>query len=187
MKFTPSNTFVGRNPDGSSFRVQEWDYFDLVGVDLIGAVFIFIVSIFVGAFIGPLLVLFTILKFDGRVRIGHFLAICVCSLVLYDFNNAWLGTCVFYLFMNENQIDYLVILNVISLVLITFLTIFGKLLHVIISLIGGSVKACKAIFTIILLIVIAISYIKTRNFLDENSGWLSMKTGIEQAVDKPLD
>ena len=187
MRFTPKNTFVGKNADGSTFRVQEWNYFDLAGVDLIGSAFIGIISILVGAFIGPILVLLTILKFDGVIRLGHFLAIGICSLVLYDFNHAWIGTCVFYLFLNENQIDYLVILNIISLVLIIFLTVFGTLLHRLINSIGDSYKSCKLLFISVLLIIIAITYLNSRNFLDRNSGWLSKKTGIEQAVDKPLD
>lgn len=184
MKFLPKNTFVGKNSDGSEFRIQEWDYQTLLTFDIMQFLFMMVLAIFFGTILGPITVMLTILAFDGRLRVGHFIAIIASSIFLYDCYCGWIGTIILYLFLDESQMNYLVILNVTCIVIMMFLTLFGGILHKHISNKCGDGIHAKQTFILFVIGISLIGFIIGKNITNKNIGWLGKNTGVIENISK---
>jgi hypothetical protein len=178
MNFLPKNTFVGTNSDGSSYRVHEWNYFDLLRIDLMGGMFLLILSIIFGAVISPIMIIMCILSYNGVFKIGYILCIIISSMFLYDCYSGWLATITLSFFFSESIMNFLVMLNIASIALSVFFTLFGRTFFKFL-LSKNNVGAGQGFFLIIGLIMF-FSYLYSYSITDKNPGWLNRNIGIEQ-------
>jgi hypothetical protein len=180
MNFLPKNTFVGKHPDGSSYRIQEWNYLDLMNIDLIRIIFLFIISILLGSIISPIIIVMCLLSYNGVFRIGYILSILISSMFLYDCYCGWLATITLSFFLSETMMNFLVMANIISIGLSLFFMLFGRSFYRFISS-KNNTTAGQGFFLVIGLIIF-FGYIYSHSITDKNTGWLNRNIGIEQPI-----
>lgn len=181
MNFLPKNTFVGENADGSEYRIQEWGYQDLMNVDLVRIIFLFVVSILLGSIISPIIIIACLLNYNGIFRVGYILSILISSMFLYDCYSGWLGTITLSLFFDENIMNLLVMVNIIAIGLSLFFMLFGGIFHKLISNKNESVAREK--FFVLIIVIILLGYLYSYNITDKNIGWVDKNIGIEPLVE----
>ena len=181
MNFLPKNTFVGENTDGSEYRIQGWDYQDLMNVDLVRIIFLFVASILLGSIISPIIIIVCLLNYNGKFRIGYILSILISSMFLYDCYIGWLATITLSLFFDENIMNFLVMVNIIAIGLSLFFMLFGGRFHNLISNKNQSIAREK--FFVLISVIIFLSYLYSYTITDKNPGWLNKNIGIEPLVE----
>jgi hypothetical protein len=125
MNITPKNIYKGRNSDGSSFRMEEWDFATLSNIELGSGIIVFIFCMAFISIISPLLTLLTILSFSGRFNFMYVLSILLGGYFLYDCSHGWLGVLCLSFFASESTINLIINLNIASIVISSILVIFG--------------------------------------------------------------
>ena len=172
MDFRPKDVIFQKNPDGSSTRFEVWNYDTLAGVELFGMIANLLWMIFLVFLVGPYLLFISIMMFCGRFNFLNIIGGLFSIWVLYDAYNGGLLICGMNIIFNEKVFNYIVIINVISLVLNIFLSIFGTLTHKLIVKNIDLEKTRITIFSWILFILALISYIITVNNLESKPGWM---------------
>lgn len=180
MNFLPKNTFVGKNADGSSYRIHEWNYLDLMNIDLIRIIFLLAISVLLGAIISPIMIIMCIISYNGTFRIGYILSIIISSMFLYDCYSGWLATITLSFLFSESIMNFLVMSNIISIGLSLFFTLFGRSFCNFLSS-KNNITALQGFFLAIGLIIF-FGYLYSNSITDKNPGWLNRNIGIEQPV-----
>lgn len=192
MNITPKNIYKGRNSDGSSFRVEEWDFATLSNMELGGSVIVFIFCMALIPIVSPLLTILAILSFSGRFNLMYVLSILFGSYFLYDCYHGWLGVLCLSFFASESTISLFVKLNAASIVISAILMIFGGLIRDLIikpvtkydeeayyllpkwkkQEAEDSVNKNKFFFYLFIAIVVVISFFISNSVIPKEKGWV---------------
>lgn len=124
----PKNVFKGVNSDGSTFRVEEWDYGDLATLEVPQAIFMFIVCLAVASVAAPILTLLLLLYVGIDARFRYLFTALLSGYVLYDFYHGWLCLSAIQFFLSDNLISYLMIANLMAFVISVLMFILHPLL-----------------------------------------------------------
>jgi hypothetical protein len=125
MILTPKNTFKGRNSDGSTFRIQEWDFATLSSLELGGFLVMFIFCMAFISIISPLVTILAILAFSGRFNFMYIVSILFGGYFIYDCLHGWMGVLCLSFFASESTIGFFIKLNIASVIVSSVLMIFG--------------------------------------------------------------
>lgn len=174
MKFTPNNTFLGKDGGGNNIRFDEYDYSTVSGFDFTNFVGAFMVSCLASFIISPILTL-----------------VSICRLRYYNQGYYILGAALSLYFILDAYYD-LVIFKGLGILLkpetyTTLLYIHGGILlmNVYLFLVSTSQnlffemngRIRNGFFTwliimVILLIIFVIGYTVTHQFFDEGGKWV---------------
>lgn len=125
----PKNVFKGVNSDGSTFRVEEWDYGDLATLELIPAFFMFIISLTVASFAAPILTFLLLVYVGVNARFRYLFTALLSAYVLYDFSHGWLCLSATSFFLSDKNISYLMIANSMAFVISIFMFVLHPWLY----------------------------------------------------------
>lgn len=126
MNITPKNIYKGRNSDGSTFRVEEWDFATLANLELGGLFIAIIFCMALVSIISPIFAILSIITFSGRFNLMYVLGILFGTYFLYDCSNGWLGVLCLTFFATEPTINIIFRLNIVSIVLCSIFLVFGR-------------------------------------------------------------
>ena len=175
MDFRPKEILFGTNSDGTKFRIENWNYDAFAGVDLARGLVNLCWLIFLGFLISPYFLLITLMVYCGRFNYLNILGAIIGTYMLYDAYNGWLFTTGMHIFFNEKWMNYIIYLNVISVVLHVFLILFGVSTHkLIVASIKSEEKRTEA-FLILLVIIGSICVLITSSILTTSKGWMENK------------
>lgn len=129
MNIFPKNVFKGKNSDGTTFTVKEWDYMTLMQLE--GAsFFVTLVTAFIlSAFAPPLLLLISIFTINGRVKVSNIVGIIIGVYFLYDAYHNWLGMASLNLVFDKTGITNMVALNIAALIGNVLFFIFNGVIY----------------------------------------------------------
>jgi len=182
MNFKPEKVFLGKNPDGSKLRIEEWNYNSRAGLELAGSfINLFVYVIFV-QIASPYLLALSILTFDGRKNILNIIGLLLGFYFLYDASHGWLVTNFLHILLNETILNLFVYLNALSVVLHGVLLFFGGFLFRIINKNCKTKTKCEETFTSILAIIGFIVLLYTSTILNNNKGWV--KKNISEYIQR---
>lgn len=175
MDFRPKEILFGTNSDGTKFRIENWNYDSLAGVDLARGLVNLWWLIFLAFLISPYFLVITLIVYCGRLNYLNIIGAAIGCYMLYDAYNGWIFTTGLHIFFNEKWMNYIIYLNVISVVLHVFLTLFGATTHkIIVASIKTEEKRTKA-FLILLAIIGGVCILITSSILTTNKGWMEKK------------
>lgn len=177
MDFQPKSIFKGRDSKGSSYRMEEWDYNTLAGPELTSIFMNLVMGVFIGWLLSPIFAIFTILSFNGRTSILNILGIFVGGYFLYDCYHGWLCLALTKIFLSEAIINFLVIVNIITLV-VHFVLLFSTLIHKLIVKNFTEEESRVKVFLALIVIVITIAYFSTYDMMKDKKGWVQHKVDI---------
>lgn len=173
MNFRPEKLYLGKNPDGSNLRIEEWNYDTRAGYELAGSFMNLFVGVLFVQIISPFLLILCILNFSGRANILNVIGILLGSYFLYDASHGWLVTNFLHILLSERIINILVYLNTISVVLHTILFLFSTFIFNVINKKFNTKDDCNQAFLCIILILTFFIFVLTENTLDSNKGWVN--------------
>lgn len=133
MNITPKSIIKGRNSDGTTFRLEEWDFATLSNLEFLHMAILFIVGLALCPLIAPLLTILSIFRFNGRVKISNIIAIIFGGYFLYDASHGWLMLTAVSFFASESTINILLRLNFASVITSIILLLFSGLFYKYIS------------------------------------------------------
>ena len=166
MNVTPKSVFKGTNSNGSKFRMEEWDFNTLAQIELVSFVCLMLTVLLLSAFLPILLLILTIIYFNGRFAIANIVGLIGSIYFLYDCSHGWL-TLITLTFVFEEP----------TIALLYGLNIGACIGHILIILFGGiifkSVNENKTMFGIIISFAFIIGlFINTNNSTSHNKGWV---------------
>lgn len=175
MDFGPKEILLGTNSAGTKFRIENWNYDAFAGVDLARGLVNLCWLIFLGFLISPYFLVITLMVYCGRFNYLNIFGAIIGTYMLYDAYNGWPFTAGLHIFFNEKWMNYIIYLNVISVVLHVFLIFFGVTTHkMIVASIKSEEKRSEA-FLILLAIIGGICFLNTSSILSTNKGWMENK------------
>jgi hypothetical protein len=192
MNITPKNIYKGRNSDGSTFRVEEWDFATLSNMELGSFVITFIVCMALVSIISPILAILGVLAFSGRFNLMYVLSIIFGAYFWYDCLHGWMGVLCLSFFASESTINLFLRLNIVSIVVSSVLLIFGKAIANVVTdpitkygedgylLLSSneqqaaedSVNRNKVFFYLFIALVIVGSFVISSKFVPKQKGWV---------------
>jgi hypothetical protein len=167
MNITPKNIYKGRNSDGSTFRMEEWDFATLSNMELGGFAIAFVTCMALISIISPLLTILAVLAFSGRFNLMNVLAILFGGYFLYDCSHGWLGIVCLNLFASEATINLFVKLNIASIVISSVLLIFGGVIG---SMMANSRNAF--LFYLFIAVLFVGSFMLGGSVIPKDKGWV---------------
>jgi len=173
MNFRPEKVFLGKNPDGSNLRIEEWDYDTRATLELPGNFMHFFACILFVQIISPLLLIACILNFNGRGNLLNFIGIVLGGYFLYDASHGWLVTDFLHILLSESIINVLVYLNAVAVVLHILLLLFSGIIYTIINKLYDTEDKCEFAFSLFLLIIAFIVYVNTDTIIRSHPGWVN--------------
>ena len=182
MNFRPEKVFLGKNPDGSNLRIEEWNYDTRAGYELAGGFINLFSAVFFIQIISPFILILTILNFNGQKTILNLIGLALGSYFLYDAYNGWLVTNFLRILLSENIMNILIYLNAISVVLHAVLLLFGGVIYNVINSTCDTVENCKQTFMLIIVFIGFFSGYVTNGILNDNPGWLDKN--IQECLDR---
>lgn len=129
MDFMPKYILKGKNSNGSSSRTEVWDFPTLVTMETPSYIILLVMGLMTVPFIGPLLLLFSLLKCGGRAPILNLIIIFFSAYFLYDCAHGMLAITVLSWFFNEENINIIVGINTAALTIGSFFLIFSGLIY----------------------------------------------------------
>ena len=121
----PKNIFKGTNSDGTTFRVEEWDYGTLAQIEFVESFFLLVAGIFIAAFIGPIYCVVALLHQNKFRNPFHIVIMLLCGYFVYDAAHGWIGLAALNLFLSEEAINWLIGINIASFITSFLLLIWG--------------------------------------------------------------
>jgi hypothetical protein len=172
MNFRPEKLYLGKHANGSNLRIEEWNYDTRAGYELIGSFINLFSAIFFIQIISPIILVYTILGFNGRANIFNVIGLVLGSYFLYDAYNGWLVTNFLHILLSERVINILVYLNAVSVVLHPIFLLFSTVIYNTINITFETEDKCKQVFLGFILAIGFTVVIFTNNTLESNVGWL---------------
>lgn len=182
MNFRPEKVFLGKNPDGSNLRIEEWDYDTRATLELPGNFMHFFAGVLFIQIISPLLLIACILNFNGRGNLLNFIGIVLGGYFLYDAYNGWLVTAFLNILLSEQIFNILIYLNAVAVVLHILLLLFSGLIYTIINKLYDTEDKCEFAFSLMLLIIAFIVYVSTDTIIMSHPGWVNKN--IQESIEK---
>jgi hypothetical protein len=172
MRFRPEKIFIGKNADGSSFRIEQWDYDTRAGFELIGNFMSLFAAVIFVQIISPVLLVMCVLNFNGRANILNIIGIALGGYFLYDAYHGWLVTNFLHILLSESIINILVYLNAVSVVLHALLLLFSSVIYNTINKKFETENKCEQAFLTFILVIGWIIVLFTNDALNSNPGWV---------------
>jgi hypothetical protein len=173
MNFRPEKVFLGKNPDGSKLRIEEWDYDTRATLELPGNFMYLFTCILFVQIISPLLLIACIKNFNGRGNFLNFIGILLGGYFLYDASHGWLVTNFLHILLSEKIINILVYLNAVAVALHILLLLFSGLIYTIINKLYDTEDKCEFAFLLFLLIIGVFVYACTDSIIRSHPGWVN--------------
>ena len=173
MNFRPEKIYLGKHADGSNLRIEEWSYDSRAGYELASS----FMSIFAGVLfvqiISPLLLVLTVLGFNGRANILNIIGLVLGSYFLYDAYHGWLVTNFLHILLSERILNILVCANAVSVVLHAVFLLFSTLIFNTINKTYDTEENCRQAFLVIIILIGSIVVVFTNDALTSNPGWVN--------------
>jgi hypothetical protein len=125
----PKNVFKGRNSDGSTFRMEEWDFKDLATLELIPTIFMCLFACAAASLAAPVLTTLLLLFVGINGRFRYLFTAALSAYVLYDFAHGWLSLLGTSFFFSDKHVSYIMYANMIALTLSLFMFLFHHWLN----------------------------------------------------------
>lgn len=203
MNLTPRSIFLGKNSDGSNFRIAEWDFATLSNIEFTGLMVRLVVLLALSSIVSPILVLIGFLWFNGRFKVGYLIAILTSIFFLTDCYYGWLTTTILSTFCDDAVFNILIGLNIMSLIISTILFLFSGAIYSLIAdpiddedyehlseeeqkQINDNVEGKKLLFVIILLFICSLLFFVGTNTTIKHHGWLNTKTSSVEKTDNRI-
>lgn len=127
--FMPKNIFKGTNSDGTTFRVEEWDFITLSNMELPRIIVMAIFFLVFSAFASPILTLLFIFGSVFRAKIFYFISGLVAAFMIYDFTYGIFILEALSMFFDNAGITYILFANILSLVIAVIMFFFGGMIQ----------------------------------------------------------
>ena len=202
MNIFPKSVFKGTNADGSKFTANEYDFSTYANIASANFFVYLLFGALFSGFVAPIVLLLSVLSFNGRFNMLYVLGIIFSGYFLYDCYHGWLILLLLSFICNGDTgveyywfIDLLVALNVGVLVTITALMVFGRpLFDWINEKIEDYHSKLAYLFGFVLLIFI-FGCVKGNTIVNKDKDWVNkvLKLGdyndspTRLRVDKPLN
>ena len=124
--FIPKSVFKGTRADGSKFTIEEWDFFSLGNFNGQGIITL-VFAAFLMVIVSPVSLIYSVLTYNGKIKISNIIGIVFSCYFLYDVNHGWLGSMFTQIFISDSTMNFLIAINIssliahISLIILTFL------------------------------------------------------------------
>jgi len=192
MNILPRNIYKGRNSDGSSFRVEEWDYETLIGLELPGQIFVFILCLIIIPFVAPLFTILAILSFSGRFNLLYIPSLIFGGYFLYDCSIGYFSVLSLSFFIDEAIINLFVKANIIAVIVTLVLLLFGGLFRTLVmypfekydddaymllptkdkEALRDKLVMNQTIFQLLIVAIIYVSFVFGGLYLSDKQGWV---------------
>lgn len=176
--FLPKSVFKGTNSDGSRFIAREYDFETFAVLESFNFFAYLLAGGLLCAIMSPIILLIIMLNFTGRFNYIYLLVFAFSGYFVYDCANGWIFSIFLNIFIEESGLIFLTCLNIGCLVVISFLTLFGRTTVNIINTIAGDEITRYVIFFIAMGIIFYIAYSVSGQNIDKD--WLGVTEGIKQ-------
>lgn len=129
MNIFPKNVFNGQNSDGSTFTMREWDFGTLATLQGFGFIIALIFMFVLCSIASPILVVMTLIAFNGKPQINNLLGIGISTYFLIDCYHNWLGASAIYIFCDDAQMRFIIAINIIALIIHLLLLLGSSIIH----------------------------------------------------------
>jgi hypothetical protein len=204
MNISPRNIYKAKNSDGSTSRIEEWDFATLSNLELVGQAAIFVFCLLLISIASPLLTLLAFIGFSGRFNFLYILSLIFGGYFLYDCYQGWLALAGLNLFFEESTISIIVRLNIASVCISFLLMVFGSaILNLIVNPIKkyseddfmgkkslqlrsdlNSFERNKQLFNVFIIATFIITFFFSGIVLKGNSGWVDRNMSYVSPEDR---
>lgn len=172
MNFRPEKVFLGKHANGSKLRIEEWSYDTRAGYELVGGFINIFTAVFLIQIISPIILLYTILGFNGRANMFNVFGLVLGGYFLYDAYHGWLVTNFLHILLSESVINILVYMNAVSVVLHAIFIFFSAAIYNTINIRFNTEEKCRQAFIFFLMIIGCITIVIVKDTLTSHPGWL---------------
>ena len=170
--FTPNKIFKGTNPDGTKFRIEEWDFADVAFMDAVSFVTILIFGCVFSAFIPLILTAMAIYHYNGRAKVFYILTMLISAYFIYDATHGWIVTLSLTFFTGEGGVNTLVSLTTACLVINGVFLLFGGVLYDIVEKSYEKITHRWVMFLFISLGIMLFTYKVSMAHYEGKRGWV---------------
>jgi len=125
----PKNVFKGVNSDGTTFRVEEWDYGDLATLEVIPAIFMCIFAFAMASIAAPILTILLLVYVGLEGRFRYLFTALLSGYVLYDFYHGWLCLISTNFIFSDKYVSYIMIANAITFGVSMLMFVFHNMIY----------------------------------------------------------
>lgn len=189
MNYTPKSVFTRTGGNGNKVTMMEWDYNTWAEIQAFSNIYYLLIGLLISAILSPILLGFAIFYFNGRSKGLYIIGLILSGYFLYDCNHGWLVLCAINIFFDESTINYLVGLNVASLILFSIFLLIGGILHDLIETSFNAVMDRWLVFLTTVILIGGLSFYITVNTKNSKKGWVetNIKTESEWAKKDRLE
>lgn len=173
MNFRPEKVYLGKHADGSKLRIEEWSYDSRAGYELVGGfINIFSAVLFI-QIISPLILLYTVLGFNGKTNIFNVFGLLLGSYFLYDAYHGWLLINFLQILLSEDILNVLVCANAVAVVFHALFLLFGPIIFNLINKTFNTEENCRQAFILMIIFIGSVVIVFTNDALTRNAGWVN--------------
>ena len=173
MNYTPKSVFTGKGSNGGNITMMEWDFNTWAGFEVANNLMMLLILLVLSSIASPILLCIAIYNFSGRNKMQYLIGIIVSAYFLYDCSHGWIVLCAINLPFDESTINYLVALNVASLILFTIFLLVGGMLYNFIEDTFTELLDRWCVFLGIVLVVGILSVMITVSEKEKHKGWIT--------------
>jgi hypothetical protein len=174
----PKNVIEGSDSNGNEFRAFEYDYSTFATLQVINFMTYLMFGFLFYAISGPIIFVMLVLQFNGRFNPVALTIPILSGLFIYDCSQGWLPSTLLALFVDNEGLVFLTAVNVASIVCISIMVIFGRLIVYLINDFTDNVNTRYAIFFIFIGVIFFISM--TRSYHNYDVNWLGLTKKINE-------
>ena len=192
MNIFPKSVFRGTNSDGVKFSANEYDYSTYANICSANFFVYLLFGALFSGFVAPIVLLVSILSFNGRFNLIYVLGIIFSGYFLYDCYHGWVILLLLSFICNGSTgtehywfIDLLVSINIAVLITITALIVFGRpLFYWINEKIENYHSKLAYLFGFVLLIFV-FGCIKGNTIVNKDKDWVTKALKLGDYNDSP--
>lgn len=173
MNITPKSVFTGKGGDGNKITMMEWDFNTWAGFEVANNIVMLIFLLALSSIASPILLCIAIYNFSGRNKLQYLIGMIVSGYFLYDCSHGWIVLCGINIVFDESTINYLVGLNIASLILFSIFLLVGGMLYNFIEDTFTELLDRWCVFLGIVLVIGILSVMITVNQKESHKGWIN--------------
>ena len=124
MSILPKNIFETTSNGNGGFTTREWSYGDYLDMKFVNLLIILVFALAIGAIASGTLLFLTIYAYDEKDVSYNIAGIVIAGYLLFDIYKAWFISLLLSVITNDQEIEYVVYLNMAFLLSLGIMAIY---------------------------------------------------------------
>lgn len=174
----PKNVFKGKNSDGSSFTVREYDFETYANLEFMNLLLMLFGGALIYGFISPIYFIFLILSFDGRFSLLPLVTIILSGFFIIDAKNGWIFTNLISIFFDNSQMSFIFNMHCGIISASVVLLAFSDSIHRTICKLTNEVPMRWILFLLIVSLGFSLGYLRGYQYTSKTPDWVDKNLKI---------